>query len=275
MGVRMYQEIDKKKVQEHILDIFRDIIRVCDELDINYFIMGGTALGAVRHGGFIPWDDDLDIGMLRTDYERFLKEAPQCLRGDLFLQTFESEPRSPFYFAKVRKSGTEFTEYYCRKLPIHSGIYVDIFPYDSVPDEVHARKGYYWKSKCLLNLYIAKEVTETSVPHHGWHRIAYFMIRNGLHILLMPVSKNWLYRRLDHHMQRYNTKQTVYVGDGGNPGVQLKRKYVKQPEKICFEGTEVKCPKEIEEYLHDNYGDYHKLPPENERKGHAPYQVRV
>ena len=73
MGVRMYQEIDKKKVQEHILDIFRDIIRVCDELDINYFIMGGTALGAVRHGGFIPWDDDLDIGMLRTDYERFLK----------------------------------------------------------------------------------------------------------------------------------------------------------------------------------------------------------
>ena len=60
-----------------------------------------------------------------------------------------------------------------------------------------------------------------------------------------------------------------------NPGVQLKRKYVKQPEKICFEGTEVKCPKEIEEYLHDNYGDYHKLPPENERKGHAPYQVRV
>lgn len=271
----MYQSEDKKKVQAHIFDIFKEVIHVCDMLEIPYFIMGGTALGAVRHGGFIPWDDDLDIGMLRKDYERFLKEAPRYLRSDLFLQTYFTEPDSPFYFAKVRKEQTEFVEYYCRKLTIHSGIYVDIFPYDAVPDKIRKRREYYRCCRYLLNLYIAKDVTETSVPYYGGKKLLYGFIRKSLHILMFPIPKKQLFRILDGYMQKYNLQETEYIGYGGNAKVQMRLSCVMPPAEICFEGITVKCPDHIEAYLQDNYGDYHILPPEKERKGHAPYRVRV
>lgn len=108
----MYYGEELKKVQECELEILAEVIKVCNENSIEYFVIGGTALGAVRHSGFIPWDDDIDIGMTRDDYERFLKIAPSKLKSDLFLQYYVTEPNSPTYFAKVRKNNTQFVEYY-------------------------------------------------------------------------------------------------------------------------------------------------------------------
>ncbi len=271
----MMDQDDKLKLHSHILDIFQEIIRVCDDCHITYFIMGGTALGAVRHGGFIPWDDDLDIGMMRQDYERFLREAPRCLRQDLFLQTYETEKKSPFYFAKVRKSHTKFVEKYCRNLHIHDGIYVDIFPYDNIPDAKVERNNYYKKSKILLNLYIAKCLTGTSVEYSGWKNLCYKSIRTIFHILLLPIPKSFLFRLVDKNLQRYNSSDTEYVGYGGLPKIQVPKNDVVSPAEIKFEGLMVKCPRNIENYLHDNFGDYRQLPPKNERKGHAPYKMQV
>lgn len=268
-------EYEIKKVQVHILDIFKEIARVCKILEIDYFVMGGTALGAYRHGGFIPWDDDLDIGMLREDYEFFLENAGKYLREDLFLQTYKTEPHSPFYFAKVRKANTTFVEKYCRKLDINSGIYVDIFPYDNIPDDAKKRKKYYFKCKLLLNYYIAKEVNETSVPYTGIKKIIYYGIRHGLHFVTRFIPKKRLFEKLDNHMQKYNGIETEYVGYGGLPKIQLKKKTVIKPDTILFENIQVNCPKDLEQYLTDNYGDYMALPPEEERVGHAPYKVRV
>lgn len=271
----MDQDQEKRMLHNHILDIFCEIIDVCDRLNITYFIMGGTALGAVRHGGFIPWDDDLDIGMLRSDYNRFLKEAPEYLRKDLFLQTFESEKRSPFYFAKVRKNHTEFIEGYCKSLPIHSGIYVDIFPYDSIPDAQKVRRRYYRKMKFILNLYIAKSLTGTSVTYTGLKKVVFNGIRWLLHILLMPVPKSVLFHILDRGLQQYNLYRTTYVGYGGLPKIQIKREDVENTDIILFEGLLVGCPGHIENYLRDNFGDYMQLPPESKREGHAPYKMHV
>ena len=266
---------EKEGLHKHILDIFQEVIRVCEACDINYFIMGGTALGAVRHGGFIPWDDDLDIGMVREQYEKFLRAAPKHLRKDLFLQTYHTEPVSPFYFAKVRKSHTKLVEEYCKDLDIHDGIYVDIFPYDNVPDHYHERKKYYGKAKVLLNLYIAKCVTGTSVHYAGWKNVVYKGIRGLLHIFLMPVPKQYLFYLLDRNLQRYNGNNTEYVGYGGLPKIQVKKANVVSPDRVLFEGISVKCPAQVKNYLRDNYGDWNKLPPENERKGHAPYRLQV
>lgn len=104
MGNRGEYGTELNKVQSIILSIFKEIVRICDENDIIYFIINGTALGAVRHGGFIPWDDDIDIGMTRENYDHFLSIAQEKLPQDLFLQTVETEPNSPFYCAKVRKT---------------------------------------------------------------------------------------------------------------------------------------------------------------------------
>lgn len=268
-------EQKRNALQEHIFDIFLEINKVCEKYQISYFIMGGTALGAVRHGGFIPWDDDLDIGMLREDYDRFLAMAPEALREDLFLQTYQSEEKSPFYFAKVRKDNTSFLEYYCRNLKIHEGIYVDIFPYDRIPDGKWARRRYYRESKILLNLYIAKCVTGTSVRYKGIKYLCYMFLRGTLHVLLAPVPKQVLFGMVDRRMRKHNEEDTAYVGYGGLPKIQVRRVDVEHPARIAFEGMMVKCPAHVERYLCDNFGDYWKLPPEEERRGHKPYRVKI
>ena len=137
-----YTKEQLEKIHSTEVEILSEIIRVCSENDIPWFTVGGTTLGAVRHNGFIPWDDDIDIGMLREDYDKFLALAPSCLKEGYILQHFTVDKRTPTYFAKVRKDGTEFIEYSNHSLPIHHGVFVDIMPYDRIPeDQGYAPRG--------------------------------------------------------------------------------------------------------------------------------------
>ena len=131
------------KVQAVICEIMQQIDTICRRHNLTYFAIGGTALGAVRHQGFIPWDDDIDIGMPRKDYEAFMRYAAEELPQGYFLQTFATEKKTPFYFAKIRKDNTKFVEFYLRDLDIHQGIFVDIFPFDNVPDNPVVEKLHY------------------------------------------------------------------------------------------------------------------------------------
>ena len=99
-----------RQLHRELHDITREVVRVCDEAKIPYFIQGGTAIGAHFFEDIVPWDDDIDLGMTRENYERFLHEAPKLLREGYTLQEFTTEPDTPFYFAKVRKQGTKFVE---------------------------------------------------------------------------------------------------------------------------------------------------------------------
>lgn len=137
-----------KQVQAIELEILLEVDRICRKHRISYFLDSGTALGAVRHKGFIPWDDDIDIGMLRDDYERFLSVAQEEMGQDYFLQTYRTDG-TPIMFAKVRKTGTTFVEFRLRKFPINHGLFIDIFPYDYLPQE-----GDVWKHiNACANLY--------------------------------------------------------------------------------------------------------------------------
>ncbi len=123
-----------KEVQAIELEILLEVDRICREYEIPYFLDSGTLLGAVRHKGFIPWDDDIDIGMLRSDYERFLSIANRELGSEYFLQTYRTDG-APIMFAKVRKKGTTFVEFRLRNIPMEHGLFIDVFPYDFLPQE--------------------------------------------------------------------------------------------------------------------------------------------
>lgn len=125
---------DLKEVQHAVLGIMKDIDKVCTENHIKYWLYAGTLIGAVRHNGFIPWDDDLDVAMLREDYERFLKVAPKCLGNRYFIQTWESDPGFALPLAKVRKNDTIYLESGSQYSNCHHGLFVDIFVYDNLPD---------------------------------------------------------------------------------------------------------------------------------------------
>jgi lipopolysaccharide cholinephosphotransferase len=122
-------------IQKHALLILEEIDRVCALLGINYFLCGGTMLGYVRNGGFLPWDDDIDIGMPRTDYIRFLKEAPAVIDEErFFLQTRESDPHIPYLFSKVRRHNSLYLTQYNQYRDFHKGFCVDVFPFDAIPN---------------------------------------------------------------------------------------------------------------------------------------------
>jgi lipopolysaccharide cholinephosphotransferase len=274
-GIKVEYGTELRKVQLAILEIFKAVKDVCEENEINYFIICGTALGAVRHGGFIPWDDDLDIGMPREDYNKFLKVAPKKLPADLFLQTIETDPESIFYYAKVRKTGTKFIEMYCKDLNMHQGVFIDIFPFDHIPDSKRLRKIHYMKVCFWVNLLVSKCVSGTSKPQYGVAGWLKRVLRKSLHFLLKPVSKGYLYKKVDLACRQYNSSKSSTIAHVRDYGDQIPLIDVKNTEKIIFEGIEVSCPGHVEEYLRQYFGDYLKLPPIKKRVGHRPYILEV
>ena len=114
------------------LDILKEFIRICNKYELRYFLLGGSCLGTVRHQGFIPWDDDIDVGMPRPDYERFMEIAQNELPEYYFLQNSKTDPDYPLCFAKIRDSRTTFIERSVSHLNINHGIYFDIFPLDGL-----------------------------------------------------------------------------------------------------------------------------------------------
>ena len=123
-----------------LYDILGETIRVCQKHNIPYFVIGGTAIGALYDQAILPWDDDIDIGMTRENYNKFLKVAPEELGPSYFLSWIETDPHTPYYFAKVKKNDTLFVEEMFKNVPMHPGIFVDIFPFDKIPDNKLLRR---------------------------------------------------------------------------------------------------------------------------------------
>ena len=186
------------------LIIAREIKRICDENNIKYFIIAGTLLGAVRHGGFIPWDDDMDIGMLREDYEKFLEIAKKDLGDDFFLQTPETDKSYGLNFAKVLLKGTVLMEESTASNNAKKGIFVDIFPFDVAPlseadRESHNKKTYFYR-----RLLLAKRNYNIAGKKEYVKRIVYFILK----IMSVFFSHDGLVKKLDSEITRYNNQKT-------------------------------------------------------------------
>jgi lipopolysaccharide cholinephosphotransferase len=269
-----YTDNDLLKLKAHLLQIIKEVKRICDEEKIQYFIIGGSALGAVRHGGFIPWDDDIDIGMTRDNYERFLQMAPTKLAPDYFLQWYGTDAGSPFYFAKVRMNGTLFVENYCRNINMHQGIYIDIFPYDRLPLSKGKRKMQYLKTVLYSELYICKSTTGLFTQKKTF-RFVKRLTRFMLHYFLYPVPKRFLFQLLDNENKRYNHAEAKFSSYIKYPFLRIPTKDVEVTDSILFEGIPLSCCQHIEDYLTSHFGEnYMQLPPVEMRVNHRPVTIQ-
>lgn len=240
--------------------------RVCRENNLTYFLDSGTALGAVRHGGFIPWDDDIDVGMPRKDYEAFLRIGQDSLPQDIFIQTPQTDSSYRKNSAKLRLEGTHFSD--SEGVPCkHDGFFIDIFPFDNVPQNLLKARWYVAFSRVVFWII------------RTWHsnkRSPSFIYRS-----LQTLVKKWpedRIRRINEFYLRFCTKyQSVETGKVTSFFWRMtqNKTYIFDVDKmlptkdILFEGHSVKIMNSPDYYLTKMYGDYMTLPPENKRHYHC------
>lgn len=260
-----------RRVQCEMLIIAKEIKRVCDKNDIAYFLVGGTLIGAIRHKGFIPWDDDMDIGMLRSDFIKFVSVAPHQLGKGFFLQTWDTDDEYGNAFAKVRMEGTLFKEANDARQKVHQGFWVDIFPYDNLPDDQSKWNEF---SKEIMNyrytmfmksgLTVWNREKTLTKKFKIWLSYTQYMIRATF------TSRKALISNYESEMNRYNSQETEYLcqesGGASFGKYPIKRSYLTELVLLPFEDTYFLCPKEYDAFLHSIYGDYMKLPPEDQRQ---------
>lgn len=259
-----------RRVQMIQLDIALEVDRVCNKLGINYFLDSGTLLGAVRHKGFIPWDDDLDLGMLRNDYDIFIERCQSELGDKYYLQTWVTDPKYPNAFAKIRRRNSIYVEEAASD-DAECGIYVDIFPYDVFPDDPKKRKWqrprYFLYRRLLLSkcgyrpwLMNVNNKRESSIK-----KLFYISLK----VVSLFISKEALIHQYMKFCTRFNTEQSKYLYAQG--GASDYGKWIvpsdsfKSFVKLDFEGYKLSAPTGYDAYLTKVYNDYMKLPPEDKR----------
>lgn len=251
-------------VQVEILD---EIVKICKKNNLNYFLIGGTLLGAVRHQGFIPWDDDLDVAMPRKDYERFISICKSELSNKYYLQHISTDKKYWQNFAKIRKNNTLFDEKMVENIETHKGIFVDIFPLDNLK-----KINIFFKAKWS----IIKNLEEFALYYRGIknkEEINHFLFCKIFSVFGL---KNIL-KFCDFFLKTQTNKETEflvsYAGTYSRGKEVYKREWFFPARKIEFENKKYSCPNNNDAILSQVYGDYMTLPPVENRVTHLPKKI--
>ena len=265
-----------RRLQLLELDMVAEVDRVCRKHNVTYSICGGTLIGAMRHKGFIPWDDDADLWMLREDYERFRAVAHEMDPEICWLQDHETDPEYPWGYSKVRRTGTKFVRIGQEHLKMKTGVMIDIFPLDDIPK---SRFGQWLQDKycfCLRKINYAavgRLNMQYSAPMRAWFT------------LLSKIPKQWVFDRV-WGMAKHSRNDSPNLVRNllFPPGCQMypeaepdpeywygiPKKWVNDVVEYEFEGHMFYGPRDYEDVLKWMYGDWRKLPPEDKRDPHGP-----
>lgn len=256
------------ELQRKELELLHCFVDICGRLGLRYYLVCGSALGAVKYQGFIPWDDDVDVGMPRADYERFLAEAPVLLPEYLILQNFHTELAVPHIYTKFRNSRTTCIEQGAAKLPINHGVFIDIFPLDGYP-----------QGKLTQNLFELRKW-----HYKGQLACAYDLPRSGLTKLRCMLFRlmgcqhrtGKIAAKYDRMIRRYPVDGSGLICNHGNWQGKLEYAPAEQYGNGCiahFEDLDVTIPAQFDAYLRQKYGDYTLELPQDQRVSHHGFAV--
>ena len=260
--------ISIKDVQAVELEMLIEFDRICRKNNIPYQLNGGTLLGAVRHKGFIPWDDDIDVALKRSDYEFFLKCCEQDLSEQYFLQTCFTDPASVIQFAKIRKNGTKYENDVDNLPTSHTGIWLDIFPFDNVKAESLATKWQRFEIQFFYAMTTASVENRIKLSPKLWKRV----VRRIFSWMLYFIPKNTIDKKLLSVFKRYDKQHTENVtllcdsGTKSNCSRNLQNADTfNDLIELEFCGHLFWAPRNYDLILTRMYGDYLKLPPKEKR----------
>ena len=274
-----YDDFTLKRIQEVELEILKDFMDICDRHGLDYFGIAGTGIGALRHHGFIPWDDDIDVAMPRDDFEKLLPLVEKEMGDKYLIMNAERYPNYPLMTTRMTMRGTKFKEEALKNIDAPLGIFLDLYPLDKVSDNPkearrQARDAWFW-SKIL----ILRSIPFPMLGFSGWKAKIIHAICGLAHLVLsiLHVPKTWIYKKAYEAETRSNhytkTKNLDFFCDT-TPYMNLYAvKYIYPLRKLQFEDVELNFPHNLHNNLTGMYGDYMQLPPEEKRKNHYPYEL--
>ena len=259
-----------RRIQMIQLEMLEEVDRICKKRNIHYNIIAGTLLGAVRHGGYIPWDDDADVALFRKDYEEFRNACKTELDTARF--EFQDDRETKGYrwgYGKLRRKDTLFLREYQEHMPYFQGIFIDVFPLDSVPDNYILRSIKNFECFCVRKVLWAKV---GKVADHKWYMRMWYT-------LLDKIPENMVLRYYHNMINRAYGKQTEMVRILMFPTPNRKygyyRNWYENSKNIVFEGKVFRGIKDYDGYLNFKFGDYMQLPSVEKRKVHPVSDLKL
>lgn len=254
--------LDIKALRDKQMGILKEFIEVCKKLNLRYYLCAGTALGAVRHKGYIPWDDDIDIMIPRSDYDIFLKEGEKYLSKNLFIQTYETDRDYRKPFGKIRDTSTCYVESASQMLNINHGVYIDLFPIDGFPNDNKKEKKL-MKADLMAQYVLTKGVYPYTFKEKLKHLLGAIYYGTGNHYKVL--------KKFDKKCKAYKYDDEeytmIYFGGNGIDNKEPKSTFGKG-HLAQFEDIKAILPDETDKYLTHIYGDYMTPPKEVDRVGH-------
>lgn len=253
-----------EEIQRYLLNMAKDFHNICLENDLTYYIIGGTFLGAVRHNGFIPWDDDMDIGMPRESYERFINLSDSALPSYLRrLNAGYGNMKRDFLYIKLCNRNTTLVEEINERRI--EGVYIDIFPLDGAHNTKISSKLKYYQSR-IFTYGIWLNASEKK-RNHPLKKIAQFCFS--------LFNNQKIYDRANKMLAKTQFSKSKYVGNFmGNWGIKeiMSKEYFGEPTLYKFEDAMLFGPQKDHEFLSAVYGNYLELPPKEKQKSHHMYE---
>lgn len=263
-----YDDKTLKHLQSLELMILKDFIKICEENNLTYYMYAGSLLGSVRHNGFIPWDDDLDVVMFRDDFEKFKKIFISSNNDKYELLANETHEDYFHLLAKLMLKDTRFEESWVSQVDFHIGINMDIFVLDDLSDN-NLKRNYQLKKSFLYNkLLIMSKIKLDDLPF-----VTKLITHTGYYILnLFRIKPSTLNKRCLNFLKKYKDPNAECVFDISATAEEypqiFKKDDFKEVKMIKFEDIEVNIPSGYDNILKSLYGDYMKLPPEEDRYNH-------
>ena len=266
-----YKLRDIKTIQKIELESLLIFKELCAKLSIDFFLYGGTLLGAVKYNGFIPWDDDLDIALMREDYEKLIHQGPGLLPRNYELQHPKINSKTPYPYIKFRRTDTKMVEYFSRNININHGVYFDIYPIDNLSDDDNEIES---DRRKILRLSLAlrrKQTISISQPINNINGFVRQLLAIYKYIILKFIPQKYIVKKMQKIMTKNNSIKTKRQGNLFFPYPVNYFNGIFPLIPVKFEGIDVYIPTGYEINLKNRYGDISKLPPEDKRIGHKPY----
>ena len=268
MSFKQIDEVTLKKLHDVELEILKEFIRICNKHNLKYFAVGGTLIGTIRHKGFIPWDDDIDIGMPREDYDKFINIANEEMNKKYFVQAGYDYKNSWQAFTKIRKKDTLADEESITHIDYPKGIFIDIFPFDNTDT----------LDSTIFKIKYNIIATITDAIYYKWKAKKITEIRRKTLCRFFSMFSNKTLKKVQNKlMKSKNKKETKYfVSYCGS----YTRQKETQPKDLFFplitkkfEDIDILVPNKYDTYLTKVYGDYMKLPPKEKRVNHSMMNI--